>query len=242
MEKTITLKDLFRILKGRFYLVLLIPALAIAATAFWSYIMLVPIYATSAQILVNTEQGDAIRIDNQTIETDLKLINTYNDIVKSPVILDKVIELENLDMAADELTDKITVENNEESQVISITVVDESLETAVRIANTTAEVFQSEIPLLMDVNNVSILTPAVEKSGQQPIAPNTLLNIAIAAGVGLVLGIAAAILLNYLDNTLKNESDINEYLNIPVVGIVSPIARKEKAASAMTVALDREEV
>lgn len=242
MEETITLKDLFKILKERFHLILLILALAIAGTAFWSYIVLVPTYATSAQILVNTEKVEANRIDNQTIETDLKLINTYNDIVKSPVILDKVIENENLDMTAEELTDKITVENNEESQVINIVVVDESLETAVRIANSTAEVFQSEIPLLMDVDNVSILTPAVEKIGQQPIAPNALLNIAIAAGVGLAIGVAAAILLNYLDNTLKNEQDINEYLKVPVVGIISPIARKEKVRSAMTSTLDREEV
>lgn len=242
MEETITLKDLFRILKDKFFLVLLFPILAVAAVALWSYYMAVPIYATSTQILVNHEQADASQINNQTIETDLKLINTYNDVIKSPVILDKVIEKENLRITADELIDKITVENNEQSLVVNMTVTDESLGNAVQIANTTAEVFQAEIPKLMDVNNVSILTPAVEKSGQQPIAPNSLLNIAIAAGVGLLIGVATAILINHFDNTLKNERDIKEYLEIPVVGIISPMVKKEQDSSAVPVALNQKEV
>ena len=53
-----------------------------------------------------------------------------------------------------------------------------------------------------------------------PYKPNTLLNLALSLVFGLGLGAVAAMLLNYLDNTVKSEVDIQRYAGIPALGFV----------------------
>src|SRR5690606_39480013 len=99
---------------------------------------------------------------------------------------------------------------------------------AVDIANTTADVFQNEILELMSVDNLSILSPAMLKEDPTPIKPNPMLNMAIAAVIGLMLGVGIAFLLEYLDTTIKTEQDIEEILGVPLLGVISPIKEEAK--------------
>jgi len=46
---------------------------------------------------------------------------------------------------------------------------------------------------------------------------------AIAFVVGLMTGVGLAFLLEYLDNTIKTEEDVEKHLGLPVLGAVSVI-------------------
>ncbi|QDY44841.1 capsular biosynthesis protein [Planococcus glaciei] len=229
MEETISLQELFATLKKRLVLIIGLTIIAILIAGVVSYNFLTPIYQTNTQILVNQEKTDTAQLLNQNIQTDLQLINTYSVIIKSPAILDQVSEQLDLGLSVEALTNKITVTNAENSQVVNVSVQDPDPAIAVDIANTTAAVFQEEIQELMKVDNVSILSPAVVKENPSPVAPNPMLNMAIAAVVGLMLGVGIAFLLEYLDTSLKNEQDIEDVLGIPLLGVISPI--KEDTAS-----------
>ncbi|MDN7244693.1 YveK family protein [Planococcus shenhongbingii] len=223
MEETISLQELFATLKKRLALIIALTVLAVLIAGVISYNFLTPIYQTNTQILVNQEKTDASQLLNQNIQTDLQLINTYSVIIKSPAILDQVSQQLDLGLSVEALTEKISVTNAENSQVVNISVQDPDPAIAVDIANTTAAVFQEEIQELMKVDNVSILSPAVMKENPSPVAPNPMLNMAIAAVVGLMLGVGIAFLLEYLDTSLKNEQDIEDILGVPLLGVISPI-------------------
>ena len=75
----------------------------------------------------------------------------------------------------------------------------------------------------MSVDNVNILSPAVLAENPSPVKPNKMLNIAIGAVVGLMIGVGLAFLLEYLDTTIKTEHDVEELLHLPIIGLVSPI-------------------
>lgn len=228
MEETISLQDLFKTVKKRIGLIALMTLLAITIAGVVSFLVLTPMYQTSTQILVNQEASEAAQLTNQNIQTDLQLINTYSVIIKSPAILDEVSSQLNLDMSVEQLNEKITVSTAENSQVVNVTVQDEDPAQAVDIANTTAKVFESEISDLMSVDNVSILSPAVLKENPSPVAPNPMLNMAIAAVIGLMLGVGIAFLLEYLDTTIKDQQDIEDILGVPMLGIISPIKEEAK--------------
>lgn len=242
MEENLTLKDLIKIFKERIFLIILITSFAVLIASGISYYLLTPTYEKSTQILVNQQKGNIASLNNLNMETDLRLINTYSVIIKSPVILDKVIEQLNLQMTAKELNKHIAVDSSEDSQVFNVTAKYQDPQIAVDMANTTAQVFQTEIQTLMDVNNVTILTPAVLEAREDPISPSPFLNMFIAAVLGLLFGSGVALLLSYLDNTLKNEEDVKKILDIPVVGIISPINEKEKASGIVPVVLNQKEV
>lgn len=223
MEETISLQELFATIKKRLWLIIFLTAFAVIVAGVISYTFLTPIYQSSAQILVNQDQPESTPLTNQNIQTDLQLINTYSVIIKSPAILDEVVEQLDLGLSVEALISKITVNNAENSQVVNLTVRDEDPAIAVDIANTTARVFEEKIATLMNVDNVSVLSPAVLKDNPQPVEPNPMLNMAIAAVIGMMLGVGIAFLLEYLDTTIKSEQDIEDILGIPVLGVVSPI-------------------
>lgn len=223
-EETVSLQDIFKVIKKRFGLIISITVGAMLIAGIISFFFLTPIYQGSTQILVNqTKQPEQQMIQTQDIQANLQLINTYNVIIKSPAILNKVIERLDLDTTPGALTQNISVTNANDSQVVNITVQDENPAQAVDIANTVASVFKEEIPDLMNADNVNILSSAVLAANPSPIKPNKTMNVAIAMVIGLMIGVGLAFLLEYLDTTVKTEKDVEDVLGLPILGLVSPI-------------------
>ncbi|ULT56787.1 Wzz/FepE/Etk N-terminal domain-containing protein [Neobacillus drentensis] len=221
MEETISLKELFETLRKRLSLILSITFIAILISGVVSYFFITPIYQTSTQLLVNQAKNDQATYQYNEVQTNLQLINTYNVIIKSPAILEKVIKELNLDMTVSELNEKITVQNEKDSQVVTLSVQDKNAATAAKIANKTADVFKNDIVKIMNVDNVSILAKATVTDQISPIKPRPLINIAIAMVVGLMVGVGLAFLLEYFDNTIKNEQEIEKLLGLPVLGSIA---------------------
>lgn len=125
----------------------------------------------------------------------------------------------------DQLSQKITINSQEDSQVFSLTVQDSNPSKAVEIANAVSGTFQKEIKDIMNVDNVSILAKAVVNENPTPVKPSPLLNVAIAVVVGLMAGIGLAFLLEYFDNTIKDEDDIERLLDLPLLGSIQKISQ-----------------
>lgn len=229
MEETISLQELFQVLKKRIWMIISLMALGVLIAGIVSYMFMTPVYQANTQILVNknSDTMDLAQYTSQDIQTNLQLINTYNEIIKSPAILSIVIERLDLNVSPSSLKSQVTVGSAQNSQVINLSVQDTEHFRAVDIANTTSEVFQEEIVELMNVDNVNILSPAEHNENPASIKPNPELNMAIAAVVGLMLGIGIAFLLEYLDTTVKTEQDVEEILDLPILGLISTIPPTE---------------
>ncbi|KOO50436.1 YveK family protein [Priestia koreensis] len=221
MEETISLRELFYTLKKRLWLIVVIAVLAATVSAIISFFVLTPIYQSSTQILVNQAKNNQQLYNYNEVQTNVQLINTYSVIIKKPIVLDDVKKELKLSYSTEELTNKIAVASEKDSQVFSVTVEDPDPVMAAKIANTTAQVFQNKIPKIMSVDNVSILSKAALGEDPSPIKPKPLLNIAIALVVGVMLGVGLAFLLEYLDNTIKTEQDVEQVLGLPVLGVIT---------------------
>lgn len=233
MEETISLQDLFKTLKKRLWLIVMSTVIAATIAGVISFIVMTPIYQASTQILVNQTERQSEAFTAQDIQTNLQLINTYNVVIKSPAILNKVIEELGLDETAASLNSRVTVNSEQNSQVVNVTVQDPNQKQAVEIANTIANVFEQEIPQLMNVDNVNILSPAVMPDSPTPVKPDPMLNMAIGVVIGLMIGVGIAFLLEYLDTTVKTEDDIEELTGLPVIGMISPIPDSEVNMSSV---------
>ncbi|MEJ9228289.1 capsular biosynthesis protein [Peribacillus butanolivorans] len=224
MEETISIKDIFQTLKKRWKLITLLTLIAALISGAISYFLLTPVYQSSTQILVNQKQSKN-QIDSTQIRSNIDMINTYSVIIKSPAILEKVIDDLELEQSVDQLSQKITINSQENSQVFSLTVQDSNPSKAVEIANAVSGTFQKEIKDIMNVDNVSILAKAEVKENPTPVKPSPLLNIAIAVVVGLMAGIGLAFLLEYMDNTIRDEKDIEKLLDLPLLGSIQKISK-----------------
>ena len=218
MEETISLKELFDTLRKRLSLILVLAFIFAGGSAIYSFFIATPVYQVSTDMLVNRSQV-AENYNSNELNTNIQFINTYSDVIKSSAILDIVSEELNGEYTTNQLKNMLSIKSGQ-SQVFTIVIKDESAQNAAIVANKIAEVFQREIPNIMNVDNVSILEKAVATDNISPIQPKPTLNIAIALVVGLMAGVGLAFLLEYLDNTMKTEQDIDQHLGIPVLGVI----------------------
>ncbi|PGZ91720.1 Wzz/FepE/Etk N-terminal domain-containing protein [Bacillus sp. AFS029533] len=224
MEETISLQELFGVIKKRLIMIISITVVATVVTGVISYLFLTPIYQSSTQLLVNQkETKDSSIYQNNQVQTNVQLINTYNVVIKSPAILDEVINQLNLDYTVAELTKNITVASEANSQVFTVSVQDPNPEQAQKIVNTIASVFQANIKTIMSVDNVTVLAKA--DLSENPIKPNKKLNIVIGFAVGLMISVGIAFLLEFLDNTVKTEKQLEELLELPILGVISEVTK-----------------
>ncbi len=81
---------------------------------------------------------------------------------------------------------------------------------------------RSKIAAALDhdkASNVSIVQPA--SLPLMPIRPNKPLNVALGILMGLFAGLLVAFILDYLDDTINSQADIEKRLNVPVLAVVS---------------------
>lgn len=201
--------------------------------------VLTPIYQAQTQILVNQKSNSVEANPWQSIESDLRLINTYNEIITSPVILTPVIEKLELDTTPEQLMKQISVSSKSESKVVNISVDATDPLRAVEIANTVAEVFKEQIPKLMSVDNITILSAAKQSDSPRPLKPNKELNLVVGAVIGFMLGVGLAMYLEFLDTTIKSEDDIETFLHLPVMGVVGLIPEEKVKKKSLFSQKDR---
>lgn len=80
-------------------------------------------------------------------------------------------------------------------------------------------------------NNVSIVDPA--EPPQRPSKPQLLINLALAAILGLGLGMVVALLMEALDETLASPEDVESKLGLPVLGMVPLLDKDTSPALAL---------
>ena len=219
MEETVDLREYFGIIKKRFWIIALITIIAVVVSGVISFFMLNPVYEAKSTLIVNTEKNEETQmITGDQFNVTQKLAVTYGEIIKSRSVLDDVIKNLKLDDEYEGLVKNVTVSPVKDTQIISISVQDTNKEKARDIANEIPKVFKKEAKRITKANDIQVIDKAILP--QNPIKPNKMMNMAIAAVLGAMIGLFVVFLIEYLDNKLKTPQDIEKYLGLSVLGVV----------------------
>ena len=219
MEETVDLREYFGIVKKRFWIVALITIIAVVVSGVISFFMLNPVYEAKSTLIVNTEKNEETQmITGDQFNVTQKLAVTYGEIIKSRSVLDDVIKNLKLDDKYEDLAKNVTVSPVKDTQIISISVKDTNKEKARDIANEIPKVFKKEVKRITKANDIQVIDKAILP--QNPIKPNKMMNMAIAAVLGAMIGLFVVFLIEYLDNKLKTPQDIEKHLGLSVLGVV----------------------
>ncbi|QAY67217.1 YveK family protein [Paenibacillus protaetiae] len=225
------LKQYWTIVRKRLWMIALIVIIFCLSTGIYSYYLVKPQYEATAKLIVNDYKGSSsllTTMDLGAIDSTVKLIKTYKEIIKTPRIMKQVAsDYPQLNESYGDLIGKVNVSSVNETQVMSISVKDESYGHAAQIANAVALVFQKSVPSLMKVDNISVLDQADPSESHGPVAPNPKMNIAVAFMLGLMLGIGIAFLLDYLDDSINTEEDVERILGLPVLTSIPRIREQD---------------
>lgn len=187
-------------------------------------VLITPTYSASADLIVNNQQiKENATITNQDLQASTLLVNTCSIILKSHVVLEKVIHDLDLPYSYGALAGKVSVTAVGDTQVMRITVTDESSEQALRIVSALADIAPEAIMNAMDAGSVKTVDNAWTTGN--PVGPNVRKNAVSGGMLGLVLCLVVIVLRMLYSNTFKTEADIREVLDSPILAII-PLEEK----------------
>ena len=181
--------------------------------------MLKPVYEAKSTLIVNTEKNEETQmITGDQFSVTQKLAVTYGEIIKSRAVLEDVIKNLKLENTYESLSGQITVSPVKDTQIISISVQDTNKQKARDIANEIPKVFAKEAKRITKANDIQVIDKAILP--KDAVKPNKMMNIAIAAVLGMMIGLFIVFLIEYLDNKIKTPQDIEKHLGLSVIGVI----------------------
>lgn len=226
------LKDYLKVIRKRLWLLATIVLAVSITTGVYSYYFIKPVYQASTKLIVNkaNERAGQTELNLNDVNLNIRIIDTYKEVIRTPYIMETVAkEYPDFNLTAEQLIQKVKVSSVNNTQVMTLSVQDLSYKKAAQIANAVSTVFQREIPKVMQVDNVSILSQAKEMDNPAPVKPNPKLNIAISFVVSLMAAVGLVFLLEYLDDTIKTENDVAQFLELPTLSMIGKISDEEIA-------------
>jgi len=235
----IELKDFFRLLKRKFWLIAVIVTLVTGAVAAFSYLYIQPVYEASTKIIVNKTRvvnGES-ELNVNDVEANIKIMATYRELLKTDWMMKDVLTAHpEFNLTSKQLIEKIRVSETADSQVMTFTVRDSSYPQAAAIINAVTKQFDAKIPELIAVKNIVILNEADPNDQPAPVSPNRIMNTVIAFVLALLLSIVIVVMQEYLDDSLKSEEETEQLLGMPALGVIMKIKQSDyKAKHAKSV-------
>ena len=199
------------------------------------FIFIEPKYSATTDILVN-QKNDNVQTQYAAQQADLGAVTTYEDILKRSVILSPVLKevktRDNYKGSLGDLQKSVSVSNETNSKIISVTVTDKDAYTAADIANTVAKTFKEKIVKMMKIDNVTIVSSA--KPNATPVFPKKTLGVLVGIVLGALIGVAIAIVRELTDKTVKDMDFLTDEVGLTSLGTVFHI-EDENAFAAVEV-------
>ncbi|SDL28282.1 Capsular polysaccharide biosynthesis protein [Clostridium cochlearium] len=219
-EITLDLKDFFYIIKKRSKLIIGITLMCTIVAGLLSFFVIKPTYEVSTDIIIGKlESEDGKLQSNNDVMMYQNLIKTYAVIAESQRVSEKASNKLNGKYTIAQLKDMMTVTPKQGTQILVIKNQGKDPQQTAKVAKAIVQSFVEEAKDVYPTGgNISVIDePKVPK---KPVKPKKALNMAIAFIIGLMGSIGLTFLIEYMDNTIKTENDVEKYLDLPVVGII----------------------
>lgn len=218
----------FRVLRHRLWMIVALPIVA-ALTAGVVSFLLPPVYEAHVSVYVRLAQPLAASDPAGVSLTSDQVLRTYASLVSERPLLQSVITEFGLTITPEDLSKEISATPVPNTTKLDVAVrntnralardLDNSL-----VAGLIAEVNQfqqqaSQTSSSAPRDNLFVVSPAVLPD--RPVSPQKLVNVLLAFGAGLIIAVAVAFLMDYLDQSIKNDEEMTERLGLISLGHIA---------------------
>lgn len=223
--------DLGRLLQAvwnRIWLVAMVAVLTTAIALVGTLMFITPQYQSSAKFYVNNGSlslGD-FSLSAADLSASKGLVNTYIVILGTRETLNDVIDYAGVDMTYGQLKEIVTAASVDDTEIFQVTVTHPDPVIAEKLANAIAQILPKRIDTIVEGTSAKVAEAAVIASS--PSSPNYVKNSIIGLLVGAVLTVAAIIIRELVDVTVRAEEDIARVCGHPVLAAVPDMTAPTK--------------
>lgn len=221
-ENTISLQEIAYALKKRWKLIALITIAATLVSAILSFFVIKPQYEATTKLFIGKQESqDNNAYNNNDVMMYQQLMKTYAELAKTSDLVTKAVKSADLDYNQKDI--KAILKNlnatpSAETQILDLSFKGGNPKEVLKLTEALTNEFISESKELIPNGNVQVIQKP--QFPEKPVSPNKKLNIFIAFVLGLMVGVGVVLLLEYLDNTFKSREDLENTLELPIIGTI----------------------
>lgn len=215
-EIEIDLKELFYVLLGKIWVIILAVALGLGIAAGYTIAFVDPIYSSTSMLYVMSKTTSVTSLTDLQVGTSLT--QDYQVFITSRPVVEKVIEELELDMTYEAFVNNVAVNNPTNTRFIYITVNNKDAYMAKTIVDKLTDVSAERMGTIMETEE-----PNVADYGQLPeyqTSPNITKNALIGAVIGLVLSAGYVIIAFLMNDAIQTTEDVEKYLGMNTLGLI----------------------
>ena len=221
----INLKELFDYFLSKILILVIITVVVLIFGNIYTLFIKTPLYNSTTTLVLVSRSNDDSTITQNDITLNNNLVGTYREIIKSKNVLGQVAGNLKLKQSSGSLANSVTVSSVSNSQVIKITVSNANNKKAKLIADEIAKVFIKEAADIYNINNIAVIDEASVEG--RPYNMNIIKENAIYFVVGIALSMGVILLMYSLDTTINSEQDIEEKLELTILGKVPKVGENK---------------
>lgn len=181
-----------------------------------------PTYSSSIMLYVNNSSfnvGDlGFSISSSELTAAQSLAKTYTVILKNHTTLERLIDETGLDYTWEDIYDMIESGPVNETEVMQVTVTCKDPYEAQKIANGIATVLPQRVAEIVEGASMEVVDSAIVNT--EKVAPSVTLYTAVGFLVGVLLSMAALIVMALLDNTVHDAEYVIKTYGYPILAQV----------------------
>jgi len=158
-------------------------------------------------------------ISLQDLQLGSALTEDYQSIIKSRAVLNKVIDDLQLDTDYKGLQKMISVSNPSGTHIIQTSVTTTDLALSRDIANDLLNVSIDRIYQIVGTSEPTIIDYS-EAEAVEDVTPGLIRYVFVGGIVGALIVAMFVVMRMLMDNTIKNDDDVEKYLQMPVLTAV----------------------
>lgn len=223
-EVEIDLKELFSVLWKKAWLILLVGIALAAGAGYYTKNYITPQYQSSSMIYVLGNSSSLVSLSD--LQLGSQLTSDYIVLIESRPVVEEVISNLEMNISYEEMLAKISITNQTDTRIITITATDSDPAQAKVIVDEFANVARKRMAEIMGTDEPTIVEEG--HINENPVSPSTIKNCILAGMIGIFLVCAVLIVLHLMNDTIKTPDDIQKYLAIPTLGIIPIDGRRKK--------------
>ena len=206
----IDLLEVFYALKKKIVVIILAGIIGAGLAAAYSFLLAKPVYESTAKLYILSQSTSITSLAD--IQMSSSLAKDYEEMIYSRPVVMQVKKNLNLDYKYEDLKDMLKVENPTDTRCLNISCTSNDKEEARDMANEFARVSKRQIAQIMDTDEPTLFEKAVVNN--DPVKPQKVKLIIIGFILGLLIACAIVIIRYMMNDSLKNEDDIERYLGL----------------------------
>lgn len=215
-EDILRIEDLIKILKRRWKMIVSITIISTIFSVCISFYIISPKYEASTKIFIGKENSEDTKYSEEDVNMYQKLLKTYVEIIETNDLVEKAINKEGLDITSEEVLKGLTITPRTDTQILEIKYTSEDKILAKDVVDSITNEFIESSTEFIPNGDVKIIEKV--KMPKSSVSPNKKMNIVIAFLLGLMISVGLSFLLEAINNTLKTKKELEQILNLPVIG------------------------